>query len=331
MQRRNREAQARVQGQPVVSSFSSRLYTSSHNALHEVALANEENQNRGKRHDQSASHDRAGVGAVSGAEQLQAQRHGVLVHVVEVEHGAEEVVPRTHEGKEHNRDAHRADERQQDLPVDAERAAAIQRGRLIQRAGQGHEELTEQEDVERAAAHEAGEDQRPVGVDGAQLLPDEEAGNQRYGAGNEHGADADGKPAPAEGKLKAGKAVGGYGGAGHRADNDRDHDDDGVEEVLQKRYVRHENVDEVLPRGLAGPPQRRHDVDLNHVHEGRADQPEERYDRERRAHKQQPVYKHGGSVQFFAVLLERNSRTHSPSPPSKNTRLETHTGKEIRK
>ena len=97
-------------------------------------------------------------------EAAQAELHRVVAHVVEIDQRAEEIVPGPDEGEDRGRRQRRQRQRQDDLPVDAPRAAAVDHRGLVELARDGAEELHQQEDEERVGGEEFRHDQRQEGV-----------------------------------------------------------------------------------------------------------------------------------------------------------------------
>src|ERR1051326_1458494 len=99
-----------------------------------------------------------------GLERLQTERQRVLVLVREIYQRAEEVVPREHELEQRDNQQRGLGEWQDDLPEDTQLAATVDARRLGQILRDGHEELAEQKDVERAG-EEARHPERLEGAD----------------------------------------------------------------------------------------------------------------------------------------------------------------------
>ena len=97
---------------------------------------------------------------------LQAQGKGELLGTLDVDQGAEEIVPQAHEGEEGNDGECRPGEGEDDAGEDSQFAAAINAGGFGKLVGNSDEELAKQEDVECRA--EPGGD--PEGFEGADPL-----------------------------------------------------------------------------------------------------------------------------------------------------------------
>src|SRR5205823_2758008 len=89
--------------------------------------------------------------AMAGKELLQTIGQGVARRIVDIEEGAEEVVPGREELKEGAGRQGRFGERQNDLPEDTPLARAVHPRRLAQILRQGAVELRQQEDIEGRA------------------------------------------------------------------------------------------------------------------------------------------------------------------------------------
>ena len=94
------------------------------------------------------------------------------------------------------------------------------------------DELADQEDVERAAAAEMGQDQRPVGVDQAQFGPDHEQGDQRDHGGQQHGTHAQHEQELLAPEAQARKGIAAQGGRHRAAYHRGDDNGHGVFEIV---------------------------------------------------------------------------------------------------
>ena len=122
-------------------------------------MGDEEDEDDGYDHHGGGGHEEVPACAAGegGAEHGEAEGDGELVGVLgEVEEGAHEVVPGADEGKDGDGGEGGLGEREHDAPVDDDFAGAVDVGGIGELGGEGAEELTQEEDVEGAAAEEEG-------------------------------------------------------------------------------------------------------------------------------------------------------------------------------
>ncbi len=113
------------------SPFSS-LQSSRHDPLHEVSLRHEEDHDDRDQHRHARRHQEFVFRALQSFERGEAEREGLFFHRLRVDERAEEVVPMGDEAEERDGRERRFTERQRDVPVDAERAAAVEPCRFFE-------------------------------------------------------------------------------------------------------------------------------------------------------------------------------------------------------
>src|SRR5687768_17320352 len=121
--------------------------------LDQVAL--EEDEHREDRHQRQGGHREDGAPVGDGrrvGEGAQGDRDGVEAGVVEVDQRVQEVAPGEVEGEDGGGHQGRRDQRHDDPEEDAELAAAVDGGGVVQLAGDAADELHDHEDEEGLAA-----------------------------------------------------------------------------------------------------------------------------------------------------------------------------------
>src|SRR5436305_5342716 len=163
--------------------------TGRRDALEEVSLSEEEDDDHRHGHDHAACREElplllpADRGVVD--DRLQAQRQRELGDVVDEDQRLQQVRPRGLQLEHEDDDQRGARQWQRDRPPDSQRIRTVDAGRLEHVPRQGQEELPEQEDVERRREQVAGP-QRDERVVEAERLPDQEVGDDRDHARQEH-------------------------------------------------------------------------------------------------------------------------------------------------
>src|SRR3989475_13120468 len=136
-------------------------------ALDEVSLRREVDDQDRHGADHGAGHDQVPAGDHGPFEKCQPERQGELVGIRQVDDRREQVVPLKHEDENRQRGKRGTRQRQIDTPVDAEGAAAVDLGGVIELSRNGEEELTQQKCPE-GSAEKPRDDQRVVRVHPAQ-------------------------------------------------------------------------------------------------------------------------------------------------------------------
>ncbi len=211
--------------------------TADGDALDEVALGDEEDEDDGYDHHGGSGHEEVPAGAAGegSAEHGEAEGDCELVGVLgEVEEGAHEIVPGADEGEDGDGGEGGFGKGEHDAPVDGDFAGAVDVGGVGELGGEGAEELAQEEDVESAAAKEEGHGEGEDGVDPADAAEDDELGNHGDDAGQHDGGEQDGEPDVAAGKVDAGEAVGAKGGRDEDGDLVQQQDNDGVADIERK-------------------------------------------------------------------------------------------------
>ena len=167
-------------------------------------------------------------------ESVQPDGDRVLVEVPgEVDERLEEVVPGEEEVEQGDGDDRRPGLRDDDRHQDAQGSGAVDRGRLVELAGDRHEELAEQEHVE-GVGEEVRDDQRQPRADPTEALIHGVGRNDRDEAGQDDGGDQRRHDQLLERDVEARQSVGDEHGRDQRPGHAEPGDDAGVEQQLGK-------------------------------------------------------------------------------------------------
>lgn len=210
-------------------SKSSILHAGGGDALHEVLLGGEEEDDRGQDRDDRHGHDPVPVEIGGDVHRHpQSQRDRVLRDAGDVDQHVEEVVPSPDELEDDDREDHAGAQGKQDFGQDQETAASIQLGRFIQLERKSAEELDGQVVEEGIGGKRGRNDEGQVAVQPSELAEEDVAGDDDDRARQHHRAEHQHEEQFLEGESETGKAVADQDAADDREDDGRDYHEEGI-------------------------------------------------------------------------------------------------------
>ena len=205
-------------------------------ALGEVLLEDEEDDDDRHCGQCGTGHDQAEVGAVLCLQFCNAQRNGQVAGAGQHDQLHEVVVPAVDEGEDGQRTNARFDHRQNDADKGLCFARTVDAGRFQHFGGDALTELFHQKDTERPA--DDGEDDGPDGVVQVQGAHLPQKGNQNDLLGQRHGADDEGKQHLAADEALLGQSIARHGGGDAGQDHGGDSHEHGVDHPAQRSRSR---------------------------------------------------------------------------------------------
>jgi len=255
--------------------------------LHKGALGEEENDDDRQGDQHRCRHEQAPLAPVLAAVLVETELEGVELLIVEIDQRVEIVGPRADELEYRYGRQGGLSQGQNHRPEDAELVRAVDAGRLGELLGNGHKELTHQEDVEREA-EELRQDQRSEVAHPAEVFEHQEDWNKRDLRRQHQGRDRDQKEEVAPGPRDARQAVGHQRTREDHTDHACDRDEEGVAEVGEEWHIGH-RARVVLPHDRVGDPDRRIGEELLVGLERGRDHPQKGDEKDRRRRQEDDV------------------------------------------
>src|SRR5215208_6406809 len=252
------------------------LHAGRGDALDDVALSDDVDDEDGDDRDRRAGHEQGEVRGVLAAEEVYGQGHRIVVDAVQEDQRPEEVVPLEQEREDAEGGQGRPYEREYDPPVDRPAVGAVHDRRLLQVHGEALDELPEQEDAE-GIEQSVGDDEREERVDQAEVLDDYVEGDDRDLLRDHQGGQKQDKERMPEREFYPGEGVGGHRAREQIRQDDR-HGDDGAVHVARVERYRGPRVRVILEHEGVRDPVGRYFVELSQVLDRAEQHPREGHD-----------------------------------------------------
>ena len=219
-------------GLPDAFRAASVFHTGHHDAFDEVPLTEEIEHDAGHEGHAGAAHDGGPVRLQGALELAQAHGNRELIIRIDIDHLLEQIVPDLDEEEHGDNDHRRFDGRNDDVEEDTEVACAVDRCSFVELTRDGADELADEEDVERAAAAEIRQDERPERVGHVEeLRPHDVQRDERDHGRQQHGADAQREQEVPQAEAQAREGIAAHRGRDGAEDDRRDDDDHRVLQI----------------------------------------------------------------------------------------------------